>query len=178
MLKTTTKPCKMKQRRNQKEKAKKQGLNTKMLFSNMWMWWRTDCRRSIQVLSLRHFAVQRLKYLSSFSSPLASTVASFCSSLSAEGEEIFLARCTIPCFPLRLWQDEEKLDVEGRLLQGDEALRDLEERARIWKEPRTVWIIFPDLIYFLNYIFVCWAYFAINWRWIQRYCACWLVFVS
>ena len=164
MLQRTTKASKMKQRRNQKEKAKKQGLNTKMLFSNMWMWWRTDCRQYIQVPSPRHFAVQRLKYLSSFSSPLVSTVASFCSSLSAEGEEMFLTRCTIPYFPLRLWQDEEKLDVGGRLLHGDEALRDLEERARIWKEPRTVWIIFPDLIYFLNYIFVfwSWAYFAIN----------------
>ena len=164
MLQRTTKASKVKQRRNQKEKAEKQGQDTKMLFSNMWMWWRTDCHQPIQVLSPRHFAVLRLKYLSSFSSPLASTVASFCSSLSAEGEEMFLTRCTIPYFPLRLWQDEEKLDVGGRLLHGDEALRDLEERARIWKEPRTVWIIFPDLIYFLNYIFVfwSWAYFAIN----------------
>jgi len=36
-----------------------------------------------------------------------------------------------------IWQ-EVKLEDDSQLLHGDDALRKLEERARIWKEPRTV----------------------------------------
>ena len=38
---------------------------------------------------------------------------------------------------LRLWQ-EIKVEDSDEVLHGDDALRKLEERARIWKEPRTV----------------------------------------
>ena len=41
------------------------------------------------------------------------------------------------CIFFRLWQ-EAKIEDGDRLLHGDDALRKLEERARIWKEPRTV----------------------------------------
>ena len=127
---------------NLKKKTQRRGLDMKMQFCNMSTWWRIDYLRSNQVLSLVDFVLRRLKFLSLFSSPPALTVASFYSSLSAKGKLeiiIFDKIWRNRYISFRLWQ-EVKLDDGDQLLHGDEALRKLEERARIWKEPRTVWL--------------------------------------
>ena len=64
-------------------------------------------------------------------------MASFYSSLSAKGKLEFTIFDKNKYISFRLWQ-EVKLDDGDQLLHGDDALRKLEERARIWKEPRTV----------------------------------------
>ena len=67
-------------------------------------------------------------------------MASFCSLLSAKGKKVdvlFFDKMWKTSSFFRLWQ-EIKVEDSDEVLHGDDALRKLEERARIWKEPRTV----------------------------------------
>jgi len=100
-----------------------------------------ETRTKYEDAVLQHVDVMKNRLSPVHSSPLSEA---FCSSAPEILVIILLTSC-VNCgiflfiaFCRGLWQDEEKLDVGGRLLHGDEALRDLEERARIWKEPRTV----------------------------------------
>jgi len=100
-----------------------------------------ETRTKYEDAVLQHVDVMKNRLSPIHSSPLSEA---FCSSAPEILVIILLTSC-VNCgiflfiaFCRGLWQDEEKLDVGGRPLHGHEALRDLEERARIWKEPRTV----------------------------------------
>jgi len=89
---------------------------------------------------LQHVDVMKNRLSPIQSSPLSG---GFCSSTSEILVIVLITSC-LNCgiflfitFCKGLWQ-EIKVEDCDQVLQGDDALRKLEERARIWKEPRTV----------------------------------------
>ena len=128
----------------------------KTLFWSTWMLWRTGFLQSNRVLFLLEFVLPLLRFLSLSWSPPASTVASSYSSLSAKGNKddtINYQRYEESFTSFRIWQEVKSEDGD-RVLFGDDALRKLEERSRIWKEPRTVWFSPMDIFIFKNYLHI------------------------